>query len=112
MIVILKQDATRTQMDNVIARIEQMGCGVVVSQGEERTIIGSIGNGRRLDTAHIERIEGVERTVPITRPFRSNNGPPESPPTRVQSVNKAEFSAFRIRPKRSTGNRFCSKPPG
>jgi 3-deoxy-7-phosphoheptulonate synthase len=70
MIVILKQDATRTQMDNVIARIEQMGCGVVVSQGEERTIIGIIGNGRRLDTAQIERIAGVERTVPIVRPFK------------------------------------------
>jgi 3-deoxy-7-phosphoheptulonate synthase len=70
MIVILKQDASRTQMDNVIARIEQMGCGVVVSKGEERTIIGIIGNGRRLDTAHIERLEGVERTVPIVRPFK------------------------------------------
>jgi 3-deoxy-7-phosphoheptulonate synthase len=70
MIVILKQDATRTQMDNVIARIEQMGCGVVVSQGEERTIIGIIGNGRRLDTAQIERVAGVERTVPIVRPFK------------------------------------------
>jgi 3-deoxy-7-phosphoheptulonate synthase len=70
MIVILKQDTSRTQMDNVIARIEQMGCGVVVSKGEERTIIGIIGNGRRLDTAHIERLEGVERTVPIVRPFK------------------------------------------
>ena len=46
MIVILNQDATRAQMDNVIARIEQMGCGVEVSHGEERTIIGVIGDGR------------------------------------------------------------------
>ena len=40
MIVVLKQDVTRAQIDNVIARIEQMGCAVEVSQGEERTIIG------------------------------------------------------------------------
>jgi len=70
MIVILKQEATRAQMDNVIARIEQMGCGVEVSQGEERTIIGIIGNGRRLDHEQIERMAGVERTVPIMRPFK------------------------------------------
>ncbi len=70
MIVILQQDATRAQIDNVIARIEQMGCGVVVSQGEERTIVGIIGNGRRLDPEQIERMDGVDRTVPITRPFK------------------------------------------
>ncbi len=70
MIVILKQEATRAQIDNVIARIEQMGCGVEISQGEERTIIGIIGNGRRLDQEQIERMAGVERTVPIMRPFK------------------------------------------
>jgi 3-deoxy-7-phosphoheptulonate synthase len=70
MIVILKPDATRAQLDNVVARIEQMGCGVEVSQGEERTIVGIIGNGRRLEREQIERMEGVERTVPVTRPFK------------------------------------------
>jgi 3-deoxy-7-phosphoheptulonate synthase len=70
MIVILKQGATRAQMDNIIARIEQMGCGVEVSQGEERTVIGIIGNGRRLEREQIELLEGVERTVPIMRPFK------------------------------------------
>ena len=70
MIVILKQEATRAQTNNVIARIEGMGCGVVVSQGEERTIVGVLGNGRRLDAEQIERMEGVERTVPVVRPFK------------------------------------------
>jgi len=70
MIVIMKLDATGTQMANVIARIEQMGCGVDVSEGEERTIIGIIGNGRPLDREQIERMDGVERTVPILKPFK------------------------------------------
>jgi len=70
MIVILKPDATRAQIGNVIAHIEQMGCGVEVSQGEERTIIGVIDNGRRLDREQIECMAGVERTVPIVRPFK------------------------------------------
>jgi 3-deoxy-7-phosphoheptulonate synthase len=70
MIVILKPGATRAQLDNVVARIEQMGCGVEISQGEERTIVGIIGNGPRLEREQIERMEGVERTVPVTRPFK------------------------------------------
>jgi 3-deoxy-7-phosphoheptulonate synthase len=70
MIVILKPGATRAQLDNVVARIQQMGCGVEISQGEERTIVGIIGNGPRLEREQIERMGGVERTVPVTRPFK------------------------------------------
>ncbi len=70
MIVILKQEATRAQTDNIIARIEGMGCGVEVSQGQERTVIGIIGNGRRLDREQIEGMAGVERTVLVVRPFK------------------------------------------
>jgi len=69
-IVIMKQGATDAQISNVAARIEQLGCGVHLSVGEERTIIGIIGNGRPLDREQIERMDGVERTVPILRPFK------------------------------------------
>jgi 3-deoxy-7-phosphoheptulonate synthase len=70
MIVVMKQDATRAQIVNVTARIEQLGCRAHISKGKERTIIGIIGNGRSLDCEPIERMEGVERTVPILRPFK------------------------------------------
>jgi len=70
MIVVMKQGATRAQIVNVTARIEQLGCRVQISEGEERTIIGVIGNGRPLDREQIERMDGVERTVPILRPFK------------------------------------------
>jgi 3-deoxy-7-phosphoheptulonate synthase len=70
MIVVMKQNATRGQIDNVTARIEQLGCRVHLSEGEERTIIGIIGNGRPLDREQLERLAGVERTVPILRPFK------------------------------------------
>lgn len=70
MIVVMKQGATNAQIANVIARIEQSGCGVHISEGEERSIIGIIGNGRPLDHEQIQRLDGVERTVPILRPFK------------------------------------------
>jgi len=70
MIVIMKRGSTSAQIANVTARIEQLGCRVHISEGEEHTIIGVIGNGRPLDREQIERLDGVERTVPILRPFK------------------------------------------
>ena len=70
MIVVMKTGASRAQVSNVVARIEQSGCTAHLSEGEERTIIGIIGNGRPLDHEQIERMSGVERTVPILRPFK------------------------------------------
>jgi len=70
MIVIMKADATNAQISSVTARIEQMGCQPHISRGQERTIIGIIGNGRPMDQHTIERMAGVERTVPIMRPFK------------------------------------------
>ncbi len=70
MIIVMKQGATQAQITNVTARIEQWGCQAHISEGEERTIIGIIGNGRPLDREPIERLSGVERTVPILRPFK------------------------------------------
>ncbi|NLE99925.1 MAG: 3-deoxy-7-phosphoheptulonate synthase [Anaerolineales bacterium] len=70
MIVVMKPDATRAQITNVTARIEQSGYRVHLSPGEEHTIIGIIGNGRPIDREQIERMDGVARTVPILRPFK------------------------------------------
>jgi 3-deoxy-7-phosphoheptulonate synthase len=70
MIIVMRKDATARQIANVTARVEQMGCQANISKGEERTIIGVIGNGRPLDREQIERMDGVERTVPILRPFK------------------------------------------
>ncbi len=70
MIVVMKQGATKAQVVNVTARIEQLGCRAHISEGKERTIIGIIGNGRPLDCGPIERMDGVERTMPVLRPFK------------------------------------------
>ena len=70
MIVIMKRGASTIQIANVTARIQQMGCQTHVSEGEEHTIIGVIGNGRPIDREQVGRMDGVERTVPILRPFK------------------------------------------
>ncbi len=70
MVIILKQNASREEIDAVIARIEGMGFHTHVSRGEERTIVGVIGDERRIDAAAVEALPGVEHYVPILRPFK------------------------------------------
>jgi len=70
MIVIMKHGATSTQITNVIARVEQLGYQADVSEGDEHTVIGIIGDGRPLDREQIERMMGVDRTVLVARPFK------------------------------------------
>ncbi len=70
MIVIMKKGASSVQMANIVAIIEQMGYQAHISQGEERTLIGILGNGRPIDREHLEQIDGVEKTMPILKPFK------------------------------------------
>lgn len=70
MIVIMKTQTDMRNISNVIARIEDLGYKVHLSEGEERTIVGIIGNGRPIDRDQIERMPGVERCLSVLKPFK------------------------------------------
>ncbi len=70
MIVIMQAQAKMREVSTVIARIEDAGYRVHLSEGDERTIIGIIGDGRPLESGQLERLPGVERCVPILEPFK------------------------------------------
>jgi 3-deoxy-7-phosphoheptulonate synthase len=70
MIIVMKKGATVREISNVTVRVEQAGRHVHLSEGEERTIVGVLGDGRPLDCEQFERMSGVERIVPILSPFK------------------------------------------
>ncbi|OPX24446.1 MAG: 3-deoxy-7-phosphoheptulonate synthase [Planctomycetales bacterium 4484_123] len=70
MIVVMKQGATDAQIDHVIERIEQLGLRSHVSRGQFRTIIGAIGDKQPAHQQILEALAGVERVVPIMKPFK------------------------------------------
>ncbi|HEY8885787.1 MAG TPA: 3-deoxy-7-phosphoheptulonate synthase, partial [Chloroflexota bacterium] len=70
MIVIMERRASLKQIEEVVVRIEELGFRAHLSQGEERTIIGVIGDERPLATEALEVLDGVERVVPILQPFK------------------------------------------
>lgn len=70
MIIVLKPSSTQEQIDHVLERIEALGFTPHLSQGEQRTIIGVIGDEKKLQNQPLSAIPGVEQVLPILRPFK------------------------------------------
>jgi len=70
MMIIMRTDATPPQIETVVKRVEEFGLRAHLSQGEERTIIGAIGDRRPVNMDHFLHLPGVDRVVPISRPYK------------------------------------------
>ncbi|MBI2942427.1 MAG: 3-deoxy-7-phosphoheptulonate synthase [Chloroflexi bacterium] len=70
MIVVMQRGATQAQLGEVVRRVEELGFRAHVSQGEERTIVGIIGDERPLAAEPLEALDGVEQVLPILQPFK------------------------------------------
>jgi 3-deoxy-7-phosphoheptulonate synthase len=71
MIVIMQAGATAKQISAVIARIEEIGLKAHLSEGQERTIIGVVGEDRNLaERDTLALLDGVERTMRVSHPYK------------------------------------------
>lgn len=70
MIVIMKTDASIKETGNVISKIESLGFQPHLSKGERKTIIGLVGNGKKINPETFLVMSGVENVVPIMHPFK------------------------------------------
>jgi 3-deoxy-7-phosphoheptulonate synthase len=70
MMIIMRADATQEEVTEVIQRVETLGLKVHMSKGEERVIIGAIGNVRLLERDQLGLMPGVDRVMPISRPYK------------------------------------------
>lgn len=68
--IIMRTNATPEEIARVVERVENIGLRAHLSTGTERTVIGAIGDGRPVDRDQFLLLEGVDRVVPITRPFK------------------------------------------
>jgi 3-deoxy-7-phosphoheptulonate synthase len=71
MVIVMKQQATEDQIDDVIKWIESVGYRAHPSRGVERTIIGVVGDDRgKEQLKSVEHLPGVEKTVLILKPYK------------------------------------------
>ena len=70
MIVVMNPRATQENIELVTAKIEQAGLRTHLSKGEDRFIIGVIGDKKIIAGLEMNMMEGVEKTVRITEKYK------------------------------------------
>jgi 3-deoxy-7-phosphoheptulonate synthase len=82
-IVVMRAGAPEDAIGRVVREVEALGFRAHLSRGEERTIIGVIGDERPIDPEHFEVLDGVERVVRILQPFKLASRDFKPEPTEV-----------------------------
>ena len=70
MIIVLKPDATKKEIDHVVLKIKELGLKPMLSAGTERTIIGVIGEEDKARLEPFLAYPGVESVMPIQKPYK------------------------------------------
>jgi 3-deoxy-7-phosphoheptulonate synthase len=70
MMIVMKESATQDEVRAVVERIESVGAHAHLSSGEEVTVIGAIGDREHIARLELEGNPGVERVVPILKPYK------------------------------------------
>lgn len=70
MIIVMKPDATKENIQRVEERLQQVGLKAHLSTGEDCTIIGVIGDRKKIANLEVSMLEGVEKTVRITEKYK------------------------------------------
>lgn len=70
MILVMRPDATQSQIDHAVERIVELGYKPHISRGEQRTIIGVIGDEAKPQAEMFGAVPGVEQVLRILKPFK------------------------------------------
>ena len=68
MIVVMRPTATREEIDGVRRSIEDHGLEAFLSEGEERTVIGVVGDVERI--SHLGTLPGVDQVIRVSSPYK------------------------------------------
>lgn len=70
MLIVMKPDATQSEIDRVLEIIGKLGYRGHAMPGETRTAIGITGNKGSVDPAHFENLPGVADAIRVTKPYK------------------------------------------
>jgi 3-deoxy-7-phosphoheptulonate synthase len=85
MLIVMRSDATASDIERVLDVIETLGFRGHALPGENRTAIGITGNAQAIDPAHFENLPGVADAIRVTKPYKliSRDLKPERSITKV-----------------------------
>lgn len=73
MIVVLKDNPDKRQLENLISWLKSMGLGIHMSEGQSSTIMGLIGDTSAVDMDLINALDIVEAVKRVQEPYKNVN---------------------------------------
>jgi len=70
MLIVMKADATDSQVEAVLRVIEELGFKGHPMPGATRTAIGITGNQGAVDPSHFENLAGVAEAIRVSKPYK------------------------------------------
>ena len=97
MIVVMKNDATREEIEKVKSVIEELGYKPHPIEGILRTVIGVVGDdrGKPHHAENLKQLKGVEKVVPIVQPYKLASREVKEETSRIK-INGVEVGNQRI----------------
>jgi len=95
MVVVMKKDASRDQIESVNRVLESFGFSGHLINGVNRIVIGAVGDRQAFASLGLEALPGVEKVVPIMRPFKLVSREVQAHPT-VINVKDARIGGEEI----------------
>lgn len=97
MIIVMTKSASDADVKAVVDRLQSVGSEAHVSVGQFRTVIGALGDREAIRQLPWEAMAGVERAVPVMKPFKfvSRDFQPENTVIEVRGAQIGKgFTAF------------------
>jgi 3-deoxy-7-phosphoheptulonate synthase len=70
MMIVMKAEATPEEVRAVVERVESVGARAHLSQGDEVTVIGAVGDREHVQRLGLEGHSGVEQVIPILKAYK------------------------------------------
>ena len=73
MIIVVKNSCEKTQFDNLVDWIKELGLDIHVSRGEHSTVLGLVGDTSRVDIDLISSLDMVDKVQRVQEPYKNAN---------------------------------------
>jgi 3-deoxy-7-phosphoheptulonate synthase len=70
-VIVCKNNIDQKHIDRILNQIKEQGLEPLYMPGTEKTVIGAIGDERKLEQLHLESFEGVEKVMRVLSPYKA-----------------------------------------
>lgn len=96
MLIVMKNEASKEDVERVCGVIRDMGFEPRPMPGEQRTAIGLVGNDRRVEDSRVRGLPGVARVIHVSAPYKQVSREWRKEPTVIELFNGAKIGGEKL----------------